>query len=145
MPGEIDAHELESLLAEAAAIPKPEDHRYTIDIGSIDRYLLLTITGMILQPIPSEFSNRLESLINRGAGRSIIVDLSTCTYISSAVIGTLVSFFGATTKAGGQMVMVRPPQRVEGVLKAVGLDQFFLMVESRDMAVAFYHTQFVKK
>jgi len=137
----IRPEELEALLAEAATIPKPEDSRYTIEVGSVGNCLLVIISGMVLQPIPTEFSNRLESIIARGAGRRVIVDLALCDYISSAVIGTLVSFFGATTKAGGQMIMVRPPAKVEMVLRAVALDQFFLIVDSLQMAVDFFQAQ----
>ncbi len=137
----LDPEELAALLAEAATIPQPVDHRYRIEVGSVEDCLLVIVSGMVLQPIPTEFSNRLESIIARGAGQRVIIDLSLCDYISSAVIGTLVSFFGATTKVGGQMIMVRPPAKVEMVLRAVALDQFFLIVDSLQMAVDFFKSQ----
>lgn len=141
MPNRLEPDELAALMAEAAALPKPFDDRYRIDISTKEGCLLLQISGTVLQPIPTEFSDRLERLLERGAGRRVILDLSACAYISSSVIGTLVSFFGASAKADGQMVMVRPPARVEGVLKAVALDQFFLIVDSEAIAIDFFKTQ----
>ncbi len=141
MSNRINPDELKLLLAEAEAIPRPMDARYRIDITSRNGCMILTIEGTVLQPIPTEFTDRLEKILERGAGRRVAIDLAGCNYLSSSVIGTLVSFFGASAKGGGQVVLIRPPPRVEGVLRAVGLDQFFLIVDSLEVALEFFQTQ----
>ncbi len=106
------------------------DDKYHLMVTHDEGILTLRVTGFLLQPIPLEFSQRFEGLIATSGIHRILIDLSHCTYMSSAVLAYLVKYFDITHNSGGTLVVVRPPPKVLHVLKAVGLDTFFTFVDS---------------
>jgi anti-anti-sigma factor len=108
------------------------DDKYHLTVTHDDGIVTLRVTGFLLQPIPIEFSTRFETLITTAGIRRVLIDLSGCTYMSSAVLAYLVKYFDLTADSGGTMVVVRPPPKVQHVLKAIGLDAFFTFVETEE-------------
>jgi anti-anti-sigma factor len=106
------------------------DDRYQLTVSHGDGILTLTVAGFLLQPIPLEFTTRFERLLSGSQIRKVIIDLSGCTYMSSAVFSYLVKYFDLTAHAGGQMMVVRPPAKVLHVMQAIGLDTFFTFTDS---------------
>ncbi len=106
------------------------DDRYQLNVSFSDEILTLKIMGFLLQPIPLEFSNRFEHVMASHQIRRLMIDLSECTYMSSAVMSYLVKYFDITNDIGGTVAVVRPPAKVLAVLKAIGLDTFFTFYPS---------------
>ncbi len=106
------------------------DDKYHLTVTHREGIVALTVTGFLLQPIPIEFSSRFEALITANGIDRVLIDLSGCTYMSSAVLAYLVKYFDLTSDAGGSMVVVRPPPKVLHVLKAIGLDAFFTFADT---------------
>jgi anti-anti-sigma factor len=106
------------------------DDRYQLSVAFLDDILTLKVVGFLLQPIPLEFSNRFEELMTSHQIRRLVIDLSECTYMSSAVMSYLVKYFDITNDIGGTVAVVRPPAKVLHVLKAIGLDTFFTFYPS---------------
>jgi anti-anti-sigma factor len=124
-----------------AAIPTIKDLQCLVQAEWTHRCMVIRLTGMVLQPFSDEFLRRTEEVLRAGAGRRAVLDLSTCSYVSSSVIAALVQLYSAIQEVEGQMVVVRPPERVERVLRAVGLDSFLMFVDSFAMAVTFFDQQ----
>ena len=112
------------------------DDRYHLSVAYSDEILTLKVVGFLLQPIPLEFSTRFEDLISSQQIRRLVIDLSECTYMSSAVMSYLVKYFDITSDIGGTVAVVRPPTKVLHVLKAIGLDTFFTFYSSVEEARA---------
>ena len=127
------------LEAKIRAIRPLEDGSYRLTVDYQEGCLVMHLCGLVLQPIPEAFQDHLETLILEGAGRRVILDLSQCSYVSSSVLGVLVRFFKLCHDQHGHMVVVRPPERVEKVMRALGLDTFFLFVDSFAVAVDYVH------
>ncbi len=130
-----------ALEAAIKAVPPIKDGNYQLTMELLEGCLVMRLTGLVLQPISDEFQLRVERLFQQGAGRRVILDLSGCSYVSSSVIGILIRFFNLGQDRSGQMLVVRPPERVEKVMRAVGLDAFFLFVDSLEMALGFFKNQ----
>jgi anti-anti-sigma factor len=64
----------------------------------------------------------------------ILVDLSNVTFIASIGIRTLVSNAKAQKLRGGSMVLYKPNNQVEEVLRATGIDTFIPIVHDFDAA-----------
>ncbi len=108
------------------------DDKYHLTVTHDGGILTLRVTGFLLQPIPLEFSTRFETVITSTGIRRVLIDLSGCTYMSSAVLAYLVKYFDLTVETGGTMVVVRPPPKVLHVIKAIGLDSFFTFVDTEN-------------
>ena len=67
--------------------------------------------------------------------KSAIVDLSQVEFIASLGIGMLISCAKALQRHGARMVLITREGTVEGVLKAMGIDQVIPMVRTEAEAM----------
>jgi len=116
----------------------PADGRYVIKLETCKECLVLTIEGMILQNITDEFEHRLEPLLAHHQARNIIIDLSKVTYISSAIMGFLHHFFEVATTNRGRVVLVKPCDKVRRMMALVGLYEYFVVLDTREMACEYH-------
>jgi anti-anti-sigma factor len=117
---------------------QPDDTKYAIRLHTVDGHFVLELSGMLLQNVPAEFERRLAEVYAKRPARHAIVDLSRVTYISSAVMGFLHGFLRSAVDREDQVVLVRPNQKVERMMRLVGLNHLFLIVDSVDLAVEHY-------
>lgn len=117
--------------------PKP----YQISIASCEGCTILAIRGTVMEHIPTDFEDRLRELLHFEAGRRLLIDLSAVVYINSSAMGFLAGFLQASNQVGGQVLLVKPPDKVGKMLRLVGLDQFFLIVQDQRMGLDYFHTQ----
>lgn len=96
-------------------------------VAEIDGYLdAHTVIG---------FETQMNSLIEAGA-RRIIIDLEKLNYISSAGIGALIGLVQRLRRAGGDLVLVRPSQKVHKILNLLGFTEIFRIASNEDEALA---------
>jgi len=120
--------DLDQLLQEARWEGPKHDERYEMFLQRRDDLICLVVAGKVLQPVPSEFSKRLESIFARTTDAKVIIDLTSCTYLASAALGFLVEFFHIVTSNGASVVLMRPNDRVRAIISLLGLNQFFTLV-----------------
>jgi anti-anti-sigma factor len=139
MADSLSQDDLNRLVAE---LPRPvTDPRYSVRVDLVEGVMFLRIIGTILQPIPDEFIARLQDLFRRNQSPKSVVDLSRCAFISSSAIGVLVEYFKITSAAGGQVLLIRPTDKVLKLIEILGLMRFFLVVDDEEMAINYYQTQ----
>jgi anti-sigma B factor antagonist len=67
--------------------------------------------------------------------RRIVIDLSEATYIDDTGLGVLTSAWRRLRHDGGRLAVVGGPD-IAGLLEMTGLDQVFLITDTRDEAIA---------
>lgn len=123
-------------LAELSTTGITPDDKYSLQVEHRQGVLILRVSGFLLQPIPTEFSHRFEALLLSHQITRVMIDLSRCTYMSSAVMGYLVKYFELVhEEKDKRIVMVQPPDKVTKVLQIIGLDKFFVFHASEQAAL----------
>jgi anti-anti-sigma factor len=100
-----------------------------IRIGSdSEDSLKLALSGILDTDNSSGFSSFLQNEIDgsdmKGI-RSLVLDLSGISYISSTGIGSLVTLLGSCTKQDIELLLTRVPERVRGVMDLLGFSSYF--------------------
>ena len=138
MSKELSQSEVDAMLG---GLELPTDLRYTTHLEVTSGVLFLRLTGTLLQPIPDEFSQRIHTLFRDYPAQRAAVDLSKCVFMSSSAIGTVVDFFQASTAAGGQVLLIKPPEKILKLIDILGLGNFFLIVDDDAMAISYFLAQ----
>lgn len=138
MPKELSQTEVDAMLS---GVTLPPDLRYTTKVEVSHGVLFLRLTGTLLQPIPDEFSQRVHDLFRDFPGQRAVVDLSKCVFMSSSTIGTVVDFFKASASHGGQVLLIKPTEKILKLIDILGLASLFLIVEDDAMAIAYFVAQ----
>jgi anti-anti-sigma factor len=134
--------ELDRLLRQARVERHEGQTAFTLELEYRRHCLFLVIKGRILMPIiPDDFIDRFNELVERGHGHGVAIDLRGCDYLSSGAISFIVNVFHEALNRGQQVVMLRPPDKVRKLIDILGLNQFFLIVEDEDTAVAYIAEQ----
>ncbi len=139
MADSVNQNELDALIGHLG--PSPTDHRYAVRLESRDGALFLRMIGTLLQPVPDEFIARLQELFRRYPAQRAVVDLSKCAFISSSAIGVLMEYFQASTSRGGQVLLIKPTDKILKLIDILGLTRFFLIVEDDVMALHYFSEQ----
>jgi anti-anti-sigma factor len=132
----IRADELENLLR--GAPPPARDDRYGLAVERREGCLVIRPHGILMQSEPTEFENRLIDLVGEHSARNSIIDLAKVHYMSSAVLGCLVGYLHRVKTQRGQVVLVRPPDKVLRMIEILGLTQIFLVIDDLETAIAYY-------
>ena len=108
-----------------------------IETESYKRVDLVTVTGRIDSSNASELEQAFSDLASDGRYR-LVVDLSGIDYMSSAGLRALVAALRENKKHSGDLVISRPSERMDEVLKLAGLDSVFSIYEDSTAAVGSY-------
>lgn len=134
--------DLDQLLRSAQVEVGQGESRFGLSLELRRDCLFLAIRGKVIQPvIPDSFVDTFSRLVESGAGKGVILDLQACTYLSSGAVGFIVQFFHAVTERGGQVIMLRPIDKIRKLIEILGLNHYFLVVDDEDTAVGFYLAQ----
>lgn len=85
-------------------------------------------------PFAAEFKQTLQDLLNQNK-KNIVVDMSDIKFINSNGIGILVSGYMTVKNGGGELKLVNPSDKVNGVLAITKLNQVFTRYNSLDEAL----------
>lgn len=137
---ELDAAELARLLAESGIkLESIGDSRYTMSISRKAGAIWLVIEGMVMQPVPDEFTSRLTDLCHEQAHPRAIVDLRRCTYLCSSALGVLAVLFQASIAAGSRVLLLGASDKIVRMIRLIGLDGMFDLVADEPAALRLWH------
>ena len=105
------------------------------DFQVIDNVLLLSLSGDL---IGENNGPELVQIINDHIHENIIhcaVDLSNVRYMNSSGIGVLITLLTKLRNHEGEMILVKPSEKIEKLLLITKLNNIFSIVETRDEAV----------
>ena len=77
----------------------------------------------LMYPLLSEFASTVTTLLGNGE-KSVLLDLSTVTYVDSATIGCLMDLYRQASAAGGALKLAGVQKRVETMLTMTGAQNF---------------------
>jgi anti-anti-sigma factor len=97
----------------------------------------LVFTGCVLSVPRQDFMERIDDLFAKISRRGTVLDLSRCDYLASSALALLIEMFDASAKFGGQLIMLKPNQRILNVMSLLQFDEFFHMVETVDEALQY--------
>jgi len=102
-----------------------EGNRKVDVIGCLDSH---TVVG---------FEKSVHKLVDEGVAR-IVMDLSQLSYISSAGISALMGLTHRLRKSGGELVLLKPTDKVYRVFRTLGFTNIFRIVEDQSEAEAIF-------
>ncbi|MFM2089905.1 MAG: hypothetical protein RLZZ127_394 [Planctomycetota bacterium] len=132
----ISPDELQALIARAPAPPR--DRRYGLEVERREGCLVIRPSGTLMQSEPTEFEGRLSDLVGDASARNSVIDLAQVQYMSSAVLGCLVGYLHRIKDHQGQVLLVKPPDKMLRMIEILGLTQIFLVVDDLETAIAYY-------
>lgn len=86
---------------------------------------VISVSGRIDSATAPEFDNALKGLLDKGR-RKIVLDCTDLEYISSAGLRAMLSALKAAKNSGGNVVLVKPNDRIRDTLTLVGFQTLFL-------------------
>ena len=104
------------------------DDRYSMQLQERGGVMWLAIRGVVMQPIPSEFSDRVKSLIDGGRVATALVDMRRCTYLCSSALGVLSILLHGERRCGGKVVLLGASDKIRRMMEIVGLGEDFVTV-----------------
>jgi anti-sigma B factor antagonist len=105
-----------------------------IDVQSMKRVELMTVSGRIDSSNAGEFDDALKALLDKGEYQ-LVLNLSGIEYISSAGLRALVSTLRESKKHNGDLRLADPADRVMEVLNLAGLTALFQIFDDDVSAV----------
>lgn len=107
-----------------------------LDIKENGNVCSLKLKGKLVSGEPvAQLSGALADALSSGH-IFLVIDLEAVPYIDSSGIGAVVNALRTSTKAGGNVKLVKPAGFVEKMLKMVGVLDLFEIFESEEDAVA---------
>lgn len=96
---------------------------------------VLTVAGQVtLGESARELAAELQNVLDETTG-GVVIDLANIDYVDSTGIGELVGYLQKFTQFGRRLVLLRPHQRIEALLKLTRLDSVFPIFRERLEAV----------
>ena len=85
---------------------------------------IVQLSGFLDAHTVGSFENRLEEIL-KGGQTKVVIDLHGLTYISSAGIGALMALTQRLRKKKGDLVLLRPNDKVFKILDLLGFTKIF--------------------
>ena len=102
-------------------------------------YSLIDLTGFLDAHTVRSFEERLDEILESGHKR-LAINLENLKYISSAGIGALMGVAHRLRGAGGDIVLLRPNQKVFKILDLLGFTKIFNIAQDEDEISQFFTT-----
>jgi anti-sigma B factor antagonist len=103
---------------------RPQSEAVNCGVFTVERHgpwQVLLLTGELDLSVGSELQGDVIQLLPADEVRMVAIDLSEVTFIDSTAIGILAMAHKRAARAGGHLVLVAAPERVERVLYLTGL------------------------
>jgi len=117
------------------------DARYRMRLRRKAGVTWLIIDGMVMQPAPDEFIDRLRQLCeSREIGRAAI-DLRACTYLCSGALGAIVQLLRSERSSPDKVLLVGASAKIRRMIEIVGLGERFHVVDDMVAAARYWLDQ----
>ena len=102
-----------------------------------DRYTIIELSGFLDAHTVNSFENRLREILQAGETR-VVIDLQGLNYISSAGIGALMALTQHLRKKNGDLVLLRPNDKVFKILDLLGFTKIFNVARNDNEVDSFF-------
>jgi anti-sigma B factor antagonist len=107
---------------------------FSVTTRAIDELSVVDVAGEVDVFSASELAEQLTQLFDAGR-RTVVVDLTSVTFLDSTGLGTLVAARNRAEEAGGQLPIIGSGERVLKLFRITGLDEVFEIYPSIEAAV----------
>lgn len=106
------------------------------ELPSNSGYLAFTLRGYLDAHTVNEFEAFMDRSIETG-GLRYVLDISELNYISSAGIGAIMAVTQRLRRSEGELVLLRPNEKVFNIFDKLGFTKIFRVAYSREEAEKF--------
>lgn len=109
-------------------------YSFHYQVTAKDEYILLELKGRLMDNLKNEeIKKQIDSFVQKRKLRWI-VDASSLEYINSMGLNLLIQLQTKLRTAGGKMVLVRPGEKVQDLLRLTKLNSLFITADSENDA-----------
>jgi stage II sporulation protein AA (anti-sigma F factor antagonist) len=98
--------------------------------------LVVRPAGELDLGIAEDFRNALDEVLDQGAVKNLIFNLSRVTFIDSSGLGVMLGRYKRITRTGGQVAVIGPQPQVRRILELSGLFQIMNEFRNEEEALA---------
>lgn len=98
--------------------------------------LSVKVTGEFDMIIADEFKRTVDSYLDSGLARYLLVDLSQVTFIDSSGLGAILGRYKKVQHLKGKMVIAGPQIQVKKILEVSGINRVIGIFKDRDSAMS---------
>lgn len=109
------------------------DHR--ISMVRVRGHLVLRLEGAVSRPTALPLVEAIRPLLANPSTRDLVVDLTLCEQVNSAIIGLIAFATMELAKTGRKVSLARPTPAVRSMLKVLGADRTMTVFDSVDEAI----------
>lgn len=139
---DLDQVDIDNLLSQLASsgsrLAAAADARYRMSLNRRAGAVWLVIEGMVMQPVPDEFTTRLRLLCDGNQVGHAVVDLRRCTYLCSSALGVLAMLLQSDRHRPGKVLLLGASDKIARMMALVGLGELFLSVPDEEAAVRYW-------
>lgn len=106
-----------------------------INTQEYKRAAVVEISGRIDAARAPELEAVIDDLRSKG-NKNLVLDMSEVEFVSSSGLRVMLTARKAAQKAGGDLFIAQPSQRVKDTLDIAGLDVIFTSYDDREAAIA---------
>ena len=144
-PDDLDQRQIDQLLTQfnesGVKIAMVTDSRYRLRLRRKAGITWLIIEGMVMQPIPDEFTDRLRQLCEKREIGHAAIDLRACTYLCSGALGAIAQLLRTDRSQPGKVVLLGAGEKIRRLIELVGLGDHFLAVDDLQAAARHWLAQ----
>jgi len=100
-----------------------------------DGVAIVEIEGFLDAHTAQDFEKAIEGWLRDGYAR-FVLDAAKLRYISSAGIGSVMRLVQEARRREGEVIMLKPPEKVFGVLELLGFSEIITFSDTLDEALA---------
>jgi len=105
-----------------------------VTMRAIDELSVVDVAGEVDVFSAPELAEQLTQLFDAGR-QTVVVDLTSVTFLDSTGLGTLVAARNRAEEAGGQLPIIGSAERVLKLFRITGLDEVFEIYPSIEAAI----------
>lgn len=101
-----------------------------LDASSPASVRRVEVVGCLDSHTVVEFEKSLHQVVSDEKSNRVMIDLSGLNYISSAGISALMGLTHRLRKSGGDLILLKPTEKVHRVFRTLGFTNIFTIVEN---------------
>jgi anti-sigma B factor antagonist len=107
---------------------------FSVTMRAVDELSVVDVAGEVDVFSAPELAEQLAQLFDAGR-RTVVVDLTSVTFLDSTGLGTLVAARNRAEEAGGHLPIIGSAERVLKLFRITGLDEVFVIYPSIEAAI----------
>jgi anti-anti-sigma factor len=108
--------------------------------GSKTSAPVINIGGLTLPSNTTRIMDSVAEIMSQIEG-DVVLDLKSCTYISSMALGTLAKIAIKRKESGWRMFIVAANKKILNIIEMIGIDEFVTICDTREEADILYTEQ----